>query len=130
MTNKTEIYKCDICGNIVEVIIEGAGELVCCGENMKLVDFKNHDLGEEKHVPIIERTDEGAKIQVGAILHPMTNEHYIQFIEAVSQDGKYLKRKYLYPNDEPILNLKCKCEDKIIAREYCNIHGGWINEEK
>ena len=130
MTKILEMYKCEICGNLVEVVFSGEGELVCCGEPMKKLkeNTKSQEMSGEKHVPIIEKTDEGVIIKVGATPHPMENEHYIMFIEANSADKRYVKRKYLYPNEEPVLNLKCSC-DKVIARELCNIHGLWTSED-
>lgn len=125
MTELMQIYKCNICGNIVEVLHPGAGELVCCGEPMKLYDENTVDASAEKHVPVIEKTEDGKiRIKVGAEPHPMEDVHYIEFIEAISPDKKYLKRKYLHPHEEPVMEFKCDC-DKIIARELCNIHGLW-----
>lgn len=125
MTELMQIYKCNICGNIVEVLHAGNGELVCCGEPMMLYTENTVDAAAEKHVPVIEKTEDGKiRIRVGSVPHPMIEEHYIEFIEAISPDGKYLKRKYLHPNEEPVMEFKCDC-DKIIARELCNIHGLW-----
>lgn len=130
MTKKLEIYKCEICGNIVEVLFEGAGELVCCGQpmqNMAEHTSKDETLSE-KHVPQLTKTDEGFDITVGSILHPMEENHYIMMIEAQSADGRYVKRKYLHPTEEPKLSLKCNCEEEVIARELCNIHGLWTSK--
>ena len=125
MTNvrqKNEIYKCNICGNIVEVLNVGGGELVCCGQPMELLKERTEDEGLEKHVPVIEKTDRGIKVKVGSIPHPMEKKHYIQWIEIIVDDGIY--RKFLKPGDEPEAEFKVKAE-KIEAREYCNIHGLW-----
>jgi superoxide reductase len=92
MTKKGQIYKCEICGNIVEVLDEGVGELVCCGQPMKLIEEKTEDEGKEKHVPIIERNEEGVKIKVGSVPHPMTEEHYIEWIE-ISTEKENSKNK-------------------------------------
>ncbi|MDD3236484.1 MAG: desulfoferrodoxin [Candidatus Gastranaerophilales bacterium] len=128
MTELMQIYKCNICGNIVEVIHPGAGDLVCCGEKMELLTEQTNDDGvAEKHKPVITFDGETKTIRVGSIPHPMEENHYIMFVEAISPDKKYIKRKYLSPNDEPKLDLKCKCE-KIIARELCNVHGLWRAE--
>ena len=128
MTEKLELYKCHVCGNLVEVVLAGEGELVCCGQPMeKLVpQTQSNEMIGEKHVPIVEKTQDGIKIRVGSIPHPMEDEHYITFIEAMSDDKRYVKRKYLYPHEAAELNLKCSC-DKVIAREFCNIHGLWSN---
>lgn len=125
-----ELYKCEICGNIAEIVINKGGVLVCCGEKMKKLTPSTTEAGEEKHLPIIERENGGVKVKIGEIPHPMSDEHYIQFIEAISDDLKYLKRKYLNPNEEAVLKFKCGCSEKIISREYCNIHGLWQNSEK
>lgn len=124
MTNVREIYKCEICGNIVEVIQEGAGELVCCGEPMQKAETKHQEeMINEKHIPALKKYDDNKwSVVIGNETHPMTNEHYIQFIEAVSSDGKYMKRVYLKPNEKAELELDCICNN-MIAREYCNIHG-------
>lgn len=130
MTERLEIYKCAVCGNIVEVVLNGYGQLVCCGQNMIHLEEQTGDdeLLNEKHVPILERTSEGVTIKVGATKHPMLPEHYIAFIEAQSADKRYVKRKYLYSSEEPELQIKCGCEE-VIAREYCNIHGLWTSKK-
>ena len=130
MTKKLEIYKCEICGNIVEVLFEGVGELVCCGQSMLHMQehTQNDEMLSEKHVPIIERTEDGLEIKVGSIPHPMEEKHYIQMIEVYSEDGRYVKQKFLQPNEEPVLNVKCNCNEEVIARELCNIHGLWIGK--
>ena len=128
MTELLQIYKCNICGNIVEVLHSGDGELVCCGEAMKLYNENTVDATLEKHVPVIEKYEEGKiRIKVGSVPHPMEDVHYIEFIEAISPDGRYMKRKFLHPHEEPVMEFKCDC-DKIKARELCNIHGLWSNE--
>lgn len=125
MTELMQIYKCNACGNIVEVLHTGVGELVCCGEPMMLYTENTVDAALEKHVPVIEKLEDGKiRIKVGSVPHPMEEAHYIEFIEALSPDGKYLKRKYLQPHEEPVMEFKCDC-DNIIARELCNIHGLW-----
>lgn len=128
MAKKLEMYKCDICGNLVEVVLEGAGELVCCGKPMKLLESNSVDGMGEKHVPVFEEVGDDFNIKIGSQPHPMTAEHYIQFIEVVSKDGVYIKRKYLNPEDEPLLRLKGYDKGKITAKEYCNIHGLWESE--
>ena len=124
MTRKKQIYKCLICGNLVEVLHSGGGELVCCGEPMKLIKEKNQDEGKEKHVPIVEKTDEGILVKVGSESHPMEEEHYIEWIE-LNIDGKSYKA-FLSPTDNPQA-LFGKIEGSFSARIYCNIHGLWSN---
>lgn len=117
------IYKCEICGNIVEVLHEGTGALVCCGEEMTLLEEKTEDSSVEKHVPYIEKTDKGILVKVGQNQdHPMLEEHYIEWIQLIADDISY--RKFLNPGDKPQALFEIKA-DKIGAREYCNIHGLW-----
>lgn len=126
MTKKLEMYKCEICGNFVEVVLAGEGELVCCGQPMKLLVAGLTDGSFEKHVPFFSQKEDGVEIRIGEELHPMSDEHYIQFIEVISRDEKYVKRKYLYPGEEPSLKLKgFSLDTKMKAREHCNIHGLW-----
>ena len=122
MTEKLQIYKCEICGNIVEVLHEGKGELVCCGQPMKLYRENTTDAAQEKHVPVIEKTESGFKVKIGSVAHPMTEEHYIEWIEAIVDGEAY--RQFLKPGDAPEAEF-CIKSDNIIAREYCNIHGLW-----
>ena len=122
MTKKMELYKCEICGNIVVVLHPGIGQLVCCGQPMKLMEEKTEDNGKEKHVPVIEKTENGIKVKVGSIPHPMEDNHYIEWIE-VTADGKTY-RKFLNPGEAPEAEF-CVKADKIEARIYCNVHGLW-----
>lgn len=123
MTEQLQVYKCEVCGNIVEVVGAGAGELVCCGQPMTLQQEKTEDASTEKHVPFIERTDEGVKVRVGQnAAHPMETEHYIQWIELVA-DGKAY-RQFLAPGDAPEAAFAV-AGDEVTAREYCNVHGLW-----
>ena len=129
MTNKLELYKCNICNNMVEIVLNGYGKLVCCDQEMELLIPNIHDGAIEKHVPVVEDIEGGKVIKVGSAPHPMEPEHYIQFIEVISSDEKYVKREYLYPGEEPKMELKCNCAGKdIFARENCNIHGLWSNK--
>lgn len=128
MTKKLEIYKCNICGNIVEVMHEGEGTLVCCGEEMKLMSEQKGDPLSERHMPILEENGMEKTIRVGFEPHPMSDEHRVEFIEVISKDKKWVKRKYLDAGDEPEMKFKCDCKEGIDARELCNIHGLWKNE--
>lgn len=130
MTERLELYKCNICGNLIEVILPGVGELVCCGEPMEYLEAKTSDSEYgEKHVPVFSYSDDkGDEIRVGAELHPMTDQHYIQFIETISEDKKRADIQFLTPQDQPIMYIKDKMNIKK-AREYCSIHGLWANEE-
>lgn len=125
MTNKLEMYKCAICGNFIEVVLPGAGELVCCGQPMTLLKANTTDAAKEKHVPFFVKKDNELEVRVGSVLHPMTDEHYIQFIEVVSDDLRYVKRKYLFPTDEPVFPLKGYDIGALSAKENCNLHGLW-----
>jgi superoxide reductase len=122
MTERLQIYKCEVCGNIVEVLHEGQGELVCCGQPMKLYAENTVDAAREKHVPVMEKTTAGAKVKVGSVAHPMEEKHYIEWIEVIV-DGKAY-RQFLKPGDAPEAAFDVKGE-KITAREYCNLHGLW-----
>ncbi len=129
MTERLQIYKCNVCGNIAEIINSGNGELVCCSVPMEQLKEQTNDENlQEKHVPIITLEGENKTIRVGSIPHPMENSHYIIFIEAVSKDKKYIKRKFLYPGDEPKFKLNCNY-DEFISRELCNLHGLWQGSE-
>ncbi len=122
MAKRFGVYKCEICGNIVDVLHEGGGELVCCGQPMNLLDEQTADSSVEKHVPVIERTDSGYKVTVGSTLHPMVEDHYIEWIELIA-DGKSYKH-YLNPGDEPVADF-CVKAGQVSAREFCNKHGLW-----
>ncbi|UCF72063.1 MAG: desulfoferrodoxin [Deltaproteobacteria bacterium] len=122
MTERLQVYKCEICGNIVEVLHEGKGELVCCGQPMKLLVEGAVDAAKEKHVPVLEKTTGGIRVRVGSAPHPMEEKHYIEWIEVVA-DGKAY-RQFLKPGDAPEATFNIEA-DKITAREYCNIHGLW-----
>ena len=122
MTEKKQIYKCEECGNIVEVLFAGGGELVCCGKPMKLIVENTVDASKEKHVPVLEKSAEGWWVSVGSVLHPMEEKHYIQWIEFIA-DGKVCRAE-LKPGDQPRAFFPIKA-DKVTAREYCNLHGLW-----
>ena len=122
MTARLQVYKCSVCGNIVEVLHQGAGELVCCGQPMDLLDEKTADASTEKHVPVIEKTDAGFKVTVGSTLHPMDEKHYIEWIELLA-DGKAY-REFLKPGDAPSATF-CIEATEASAREHCNVHGLW-----
>jgi superoxide reductase len=122
MDTQKQIYKCNVCGHIVEVLHPGAGQLVCCGQPMELLKEKIQDVGLEKHVPVIEKTANGVRVKVGSIPHPMEEKHYIEWIEIIV-DGRYC-RKFLKPGDKPEAEFEVRV-GKITAREYCNIHGLW-----
>ncbi len=122
MAKKLQIYKCNMCGNIVEVLHGGVGELVCCGKPMELLDEKTADATTEKHVPVIEKIDGGYKVKVGSVPHPMTEEHFIEWIELLA-DGKAY-RQFLEPGAAPeaIFHIE---GNSVSAREHCNVHGLW-----
>lgn len=122
MAEKLQVYICETCGNIVEVLHGGAGKLVCCGKPMTLLEEQTADATKEKHVPVIEKTEDGVKVKVGSIPHPMVEAHYIEWIEVIA-DGKAY-RQFLNPGDEPEATF-CTDAEEITAREYCSIHGLW-----
>ena len=122
MTMQKQIYRCNVCGNIVEVVHAGEGELVCCGQPMELLKEKTADVGLEKHVPVIETTDKGMKVKVGDVPHPMEEKHYIEWVEVITDGGDC--RQFLKPGDQPAAEFEIGAQ-KVTAREYCNIHGLW-----
>ncbi len=125
MTEQKEVYKCNVCGNIVEVLHAAGGQLVCCGQPMQLMEEeKKKDTGLEKHVPVIEKTKNGFEVKVGAIEHPMEEKHYIEWIELIADGTSY--RKFLKPGEKPEAEFEVKAKNAW-AREYCNLHGLWKN---
>ena len=122
MAKQLEVYKCSVCGNIVEVLHAGPGELVCCGQPMALMTENTVDAAKEKHVPVIEKTGAGYKVKVGSVPHPMEEKHWIEFIELIA-DGK-VYRQNLNPGQAPEATF-CIKADQVSAREYCNLHGLW-----
>lgn len=123
MTKNMQIYKCAVCGNIVEMLHEGEGELVCCGEPMKLFVENTVDAAKEKHVPVVEKIEGGFKVKVGSVAHPMEDKHYIEWIQVIADDGR-VYRKFLKPGNSPEAVFKIDA-NSIVAREYCNLHGLW-----
>ena len=125
MAGKHKIYKCIICDIIVELIQEGKGTLSCCGKPMVYLPENTVDASKEKHIPVIEKTENGIKVTVGSMLHPMIDEHYIEWIEILTNNEVY--RKYLKSGDQPIAEFNINA-DNVSARAYCNIHGLWRSE--
>ena len=124
MAEKDGIYKCNVCGNVVSVIEAHQGELVCCGQPMELLKAKTKDEGQEKHVPVVEKTEAGVKVKVGEVPHPMEEEHYIALIQLI-KDGKVIEGRKLYPGDKPEASFCLENTSGITARELCNVHGLW-----
>ncbi len=122
MADRLEIYKCEACGNIIEVLHSGEGELICCGAPMILMQENTVDAAQEKHVPVIEKVAAGIKVKVGEVPHPMEEKHYIEWIEVVADGQAY--RQFLNPGQAPEATFYIEAE-KITAREYCNLHGHW-----
>lgn len=122
MAERMEVYKCDVCGNIVEILHGGKGQLVCCNEPMKQMKENTVDAAKEKHVPVIEKAANGFKVKVGSVPHPMEEKHYIEFVELIV-DGK-MYRQFLAPGQAPEAFFEIS-GDKVTAREYCNLHGLW-----
>ena len=122
MTKKNRVYKCALCGNIVEVLHTGAGELVCCGQPMDLMAENTVDAAQEKHVPVIEKVDNGYRVAVGSVAHPMEEKHWIEWIELVADGIVY--RQDLKPGDAPEATF-CIDAGTVSARAYCNLHGHW-----
>jgi superoxide reductase len=126
MTELRQIYHCPICGNVVEVLFAGGGELVCCGEPMKLLTANSVDASKEKHVPVITDMGDKVKVNVGSAPHPMEEKHYIAMIEVLTE--KKVLRKELKPGDAPEAIFRVKADKILFVREYCTLHGLWKNE--
>lgn len=125
MTDDKEVYRCNICGNMVEVLHIGTGKLTCCENPMELLKEREEGTGTEKHLPVMEKTDKGVKIKVGSTAHPMEENHCIEWVELVADNQVY--RKILKPGDMPEAEFDVKLDDisQIGLREYCSIHGLW-----
>ena len=124
MRKRYEVYKCEICGNIVQVLHGGVGSMICCNKPMKLLGELTEEQGKEKHVPVIEKIDGGVKVKVGSIPHPMDENHYIEWIEVISDDR--ICRKHLNPGDKPEAEFQIK-GNTLKVREFCTVHGQWRN---
>jgi superoxide reductase len=122
MAERYQVYKCEVCGNIVEVLHGGGGELVCCGQPMELLTENTVDAAKEKHVPVIEKVEGGYKVKVGEVAHPMEEKHYIEWIELIADGATY--RKYLQPGEVPEAIFMVTATS-VAAREFCNLHGLW-----
>jgi superoxide reductase len=124
MIERSQIYRCEKCGNIVEILRAGTCVPSCCDQPMTAVAAGSVDASKEKHVPVIERTATGYKVTVGSVLHPMEEKHYIEWIELKA--GSLVMRKYLKPGDAPVAEFAVSAAS-VEAREYCNLHGLWKN---
>lgn len=122
MAKQLEVYKCAVCGNIVEVLHGGVGTLVCCNQDMKLMVEGEVDAATEKHVPVMAQGSGEVTVKVGEVPHPMGEDHYIEWIEVLADGVVY--RKFLKPNDAPEAVFKIEAKN-LTAREYCNLHGLW-----
>ncbi len=122
MTKRLEVYKCDQCGNMIEVMHAGVGKLVCCGQPMQHLAENTTDAATEKHVPVVERSDGGFKVKVGSVTHPMQEKHFIEWIELIAGDQVF--RQFLAPDQAPEATFAVEA-DEVTAREYCNLHGLW-----
>jgi len=125
MIERKQVYSCEICGNVIEVVNASSGTLVCCGQPMGLLTEQTADSATEKHVPVVEKVDGGVKVTVGSVPHPMQDAHFIQWIEI--QHGDTVAREYKNPGDEPAAFFAGVNADEVVAREYCNVHGLWKN---
>ena len=123
MAERLQVYKCDLCGNIVEVVHGGGGELVCCGQPMNLLVENTTDAAVEKHVPVVEELEHGIKVSVGSVPHPMGDDHYIEWIEVVAGGRSYTE--YLSPGGAAEATFCVKAAEVTMVREYCNLHGHW-----
>lgn len=125
MTVLREVYKCEVCGNMAEMIHTGGGQMSCCGRLMKVTKENIEDAANEKHVPVIEKIEGGFKIKVGEVDHPMMDKHYIEWIEVHTENKVY--RKFLNPAEKPEAVFMVE-EEVLYARGFCNLHGLWKSE--
>ncbi len=123
MAEKLQVFKCETCGNIIEVLHAGPGDLSCCGKPMKLFVENTVDAAKEKHVPVIEKTAAGTKVKVGSVAHPMEEKHYIEWVELIV--GEKVYRQFLKPGDAPEGMFSVDATQPAVAREFCNLHGLW-----
>lgn len=128
LTALGEIYRCETCGNIVEVLHTGKGQLVCCGKPMVLLPELTADEGYEKHVPAVRRDGRAVHVRVGETAHPMVDKHYIEWICVSAPDGVRC-RKFLKPGDPPEASFCCVEGTPASVRAYCNLHGLWVWKE-
>ncbi len=122
MAERLQVYKCNVCGNIVEVLNGADGQLSCCGQDMVLLAGNTTDAAVEKHVPVMSKSADGWLVTVGSVEHPMIDTHYIQWIELLADGKTYIT--FLKPGDKPQAFFPVQAE-KVVAREYCNLHGLW-----
>lgn len=123
MAARFDVYECEVCGQIVEVLREGKGTLVCCDQPMKLLEANTVDAAVEKHVPVVEKAEGGIKVKVGSVPHPMVPEHWIEWVQVIKDGSSY--RRFLNPGDEPEAFFEIEPAGDLIAREHCNLHGLW-----
>ncbi len=121
-TKKLQVFKCDLCGNMVESVHEGGGELNCCGQAMTAFEENTVDAAKEKHVPVVEKIDGGYRVKVGDVAHPMGDDHYIEWIELIAGGKAY--REFLEPGAVPEATFLVDA-DNVKVRAYCNLHGLW-----
>lgn len=127
MVELNKIYKCEVCGNVVSVLIATDAPIICCGQEMVKLEEKTADEGKEKHVPVIEQTDKGVLVKVGEIPHPMEAEHFINLIQLLKGDDVVIGKR-LKPGDEPKAEFCCLASTEgLKARILCNVHGLWKN---
>jgi len=128
MAKRGEIYKCGICGNIVEIVHGGGGDLVCCGQPMDLMQEKTQEEGfTEKHVPVVEKSEKGILVKIGSVPHPMEEAHYIEWVRVERKDGR-ICRQYFNPDDKPEAEFPIQLEELVVVHGYCNLHGLWISK--
>ncbi|MDP2426441.1 MAG: desulfoferrodoxin family protein [Candidatus Izemoplasmatales bacterium] len=120
------IFYCKHCKRIVYTYY-GGGNLTCCGDEMTLLQPKTKDVGNEKHLPVIERlSDDLIKVSVGSVMHPMTDDHWIQWV-FVAQN-QHFQIKTLLPNETPVVEFTIQPNQSIKVYEFCNLHGLWLTE--
>ena len=122
MAERFEVFRCNVCGQMTSVVRGGGGRLACCNQPMEALGENVTDAAQEKHVPVIDKIEGGYKVTVGSVAHPMTDDHYIEWIEL--RAGDRVARQFLSPGDAPEATFTIDADD-VTARAHCNLHGLW-----
>jgi superoxide reductase len=124
----SRFYLCKHCGNMVGIIESSGVPMVCCGEEMILLEPNTVDASHEKHVPSVVVDGDMVKVQIGEVLHPMTEAHYIKWVYLQTEKGG--QRKGFNPGEEPVATFRLVDDKPVAVFAYCNLHGLWVKEIK
>lgn len=120
---RSTFYRCPVCGNIVVKVADGAGELCCCRQPMQIIEANTSDGAHEKHVPAVTLEGDTITVNVGEVDHPMLDEHFIQWVYVVTEEG--VIARCLKPGEPPRATIQLGGQKPIEVYEYCNLHGLW-----